>query len=583
MPEREQQNVAALDAWQIKVGGAALTPAVMDKLISAEVDSSLEVPDMAILRFHDDQLELVDGTAFDLGKDLEITAVRLGTPVSPALFKGEITAIEPDFEENTSATLTVRAYDKRHRLNRDTKTRSFVQVTDSDMVSQIAQGAGLTARAESTPQVRDSVFQQNQTDLEFLSELAKRNAYEIAIDGTTLIFRKPLTANAATLEWGSTLVSFQPRLSLAGQVNEVTVRGWDNKQAKAIVGVATSSKSAPEIGFGKWGGQAAESALTSAKHYEVRQVVEVQAEATKIAQRILDDINADFIEAEGVADAADTVRAGKIITINKIGRKFSGKYHVTSATHVLEASQYRVYFRIAGARPKLLSDLVAPAAQSVQPYVGATVALVTNNNDPDNMGRVKLKFPWYDETVESWWARVSMPGAGPDRGFFCLPEVGDEVLVLFEHGDMNRPYVLGGLYSKTNAPPLTSANAVKGGKVVNRMMKTTDGHVISISEKSDQNTFEIKDSQSNITMKMDATGKAMTTKSQGTYVVESQQAVTIKSSSATVTIQATGDISIKSNANVTVEGTAQVTVKGSMVTVQASGPLALKGNPVQIN
>lgn len=583
MPEREQQNVAALDTWQIKVNGSPLPPEIMDKLISAEVDSSLEVPDMAVLRFHDDQLELVEGTKFDLGNGLEITPVNGGRPVSPALFKGEITAIEPDFEEHTTATLTIRAYDKRHRLNRDTRTRSFVQVTDSDIVTQIAQGAGLAANAESTPQVRESVFQQNQTDLEFLSELAKRNGYEIDIDDTTLKFCKPQTSSVATLEWGSTLISFQPRLSLAGQVNEVTVRGWDNERAMAIVGAASSSESAPQIGYGKWGGQAAKAAIADAKFYEVRQIVHTQAEAAAIAQRILDDINADFIEADGIADAVDAVRAGKIITIRQIGRKFSGDYHVTSATHVLESSQYRVYFHIAGTRPKLLSDLVAPAAQSVQPYVGATVALVTNNDDPDNMGRVKLKFPWYDDSVESGWARVAMPGAGPDRGFFCLPEIGDEVLVLFEHGDMNRPYVLGGLYSSTNAPPLKSANAVKGGKVVNRTFKTTDGHEISISEKSDKNTIEIKDGQSNIAMKMDASGKAMTTKSQGTYVVESQQAVTIKSSAATVTIQATGEISIKSNAGVTVEGTSQVTVKGSMITVQASGPLALKGNPVQIN
>jgi uncharacterized protein involved in type VI secretion and phage assembly len=224
----------------------------------------------------------------------------------------------------------------------------------------------------------------------------------------------------------------------------------------------------------------------------------------------------------------------------------------------------------------MMSDLIAPAAQAAQPYVGAAAAVVTNIEDPDNMGRVKIKFPWYDDTVESWWARVAMPGAGPDRGFFVLPEVNDEVLVIFEHGDMNRPYVLGGLYSSTNAPPLTSSQAVKSGKVVQRVFKTTDGHIMTFSEQDDQDTIEITDSAGNVSMKMDAGNKAMTTKSKGTYEVESQQAVTIKSSSATVKIEATGDITIKSSASVSIEGSAQVTVK-------ASGPLMLKGNPVQIN
>ena len=66
---------------------------------------------------------------------------------------------------------------------------------------------------------------------------------------------------------------------------------------------------------------------------------------------------------------------------------------------------------------------------------GVVVGVVTNNQDPEGMGRVKVKFPWLSDEDESNWARVAAPMAGKERGFYFLPEVEDEVLVAFEHGD----------------------------------------------------------------------------------------------------------------------------------------------------
>ena len=81
------------------------------------------------------------------------------------------------------------------------------------------------------------------------------------------------------------------------------------------------------------------------------------------------------------------------------------------------------------------------------------IAQVSDANDPMQQGRVKLTFPWLSETYVSDWARTVQPGAGKDRGAMVLPEVGDEVLVLFEQGDIRRPYVLGGLYNGVDTPP----------------------------------------------------------------------------------------------------------------------------------
>lgn len=91
-------------------------------------------------------------------------------------------------------------------------------------------------------------------------------------------------------------------------------------------------------------------------------------------------------------------------------------------------------------------------AQASKIY-GVVIGIVTNNKDPDKLGRVKVKFPWLGDNVESFWARIAYPMNGKERGFWWIPEVDDEVLVAFEHGDANRPYVVGGLYNGVDKPP----------------------------------------------------------------------------------------------------------------------------------
>lgn len=435
------------------------------------------------------------------------------------------------------------------------------------------------------------VFQQAMTDLEFLSLLAARNGYAVYMENGTLYFKKPTTSSVVTLHWGETLLSFHPRLSLANQVEKVVVRGWDNTKAEAITGEASSSKAAPAVGFGKWGGEAAKSAYAAAKFVEVRHVVRDQSEATALAQSLLDDINSEFLEAEGVARGDAKLRAGKVVTIGKVGVRFSGTYRISSAQHVLEAGEYKVYFHIGGSRPKQVSDLAAAsggssvaAASAPASFPAAAIGIVTNNEDPENMGRVKLKFPWFWDEGETEWSRVSMMGAGPDRGFFCLPEVNDEVLVVFLHGDMDNPVVVGGLYSTNKKPPIATSAAVAQGKVVNRMMKTTAGHIIELKEESGAKSITIKDGQGVSEMTMDATNKAMKQTVSGDITIESKTAKVTVKATGDIVIEGKANVNIKAATNVSIEGNGQVTLKGNgPVTVQSSANLTLKGTAVQID
>jgi uncharacterized protein involved in type VI secretion and phage assembly len=124
---------------------------------------------------------------------------------------------------------------------------------------------------------------------------------------------------------------------------------------------------------------------------------------------------------------------------------------------------------------------------------GVVVGVVTNNKDDSGMGRVKVKFPWLSDQDESYWARIAAPMAGKERGFYFLPEVEDEVLVVFEQGDVRFPYVIGALWNGKEKPPAKNED----GKNNIRVIKSRSGHVIRLNDEDGKEKIEIIDSKNN--------------------------------------------------------------------------------------
>lgn len=193
-------------------------------------------------------------------------------------------------------------------------------------------------------------------------------------------------------------------------------------------------------------------------------------------------------------------------------------------------------------------------------FYGVTVGVVTNNQDPDNLGRVKLKFPWLNDQDESHWARVVTPMGGNGRGLYLLPEVDDEVLVAFDHGEIEFPYVLGALWNGKDAPPESNSD----GKNNMRTLKSRSGHVVRLDDTDGSEKIEI----------LDKSGKnsiVLSTKD-NTITITADKDITIKSSSGKLMLSGNG-VEIKSDAGVKIEASsdleakssAQVTVKGSAI------------------
>lgn len=97
-----------------------------------------------------------------------------------------------------------------------------------------------------------------------------------------------------------------------------------------------------------------------------------------------------------------------------------------------------------------------PQPDTPKKFYGVTVGRVINPLDPLTMGRLQVQLPFIDSLDLAPWARVAVPFAGQFSGFYCLPKLGDEVLVVFEHGDINAPYIIGGLWNVMSPPPLPS-------------------------------------------------------------------------------------------------------------------------------
>lgn len=209
-----------------------------------------------------------------------------------------------------------------------------------------------------------------------------------------------------------------------------------------------------------------------------------------------------------------------------------------------------------------LVDLLAPP-QRRGTIFGVVTGLVTNNQDPDGLGRVKVKFPWLSDTEESWWARIAAPMASKDSGTFFLPEVDDEVLVAFEHGDPRFPYVVGALWNANKPPFLDNGD----GKNDVRAIKSRSGHTITLNDKDGEETIEIADKSGKNTI--------VVSSKDNTIAISSDADLTITSANGKVTISGAG-IELKSSAEVKVAAQ-------SAMNLEASGKAVLKGATVEIN
>lgn len=482
----------------LEIDGELNPPEIMDDLLQVIVEESLHLPAMFTLVLrndyrpvtpyekvwkHEDLLKM--GRLIKVGLTPSKSSEETGTSNDQAdyLIEGEITAIETHFSDRTQAPIIIRGYDVSHRLHRGRYNRSFQNMTDSDIVKKVIKELGIDAGTIDESGIpHDYVFQENQTNMAFLRDRAARLGYELFVQDGKLNFREPKSSETLNLKWLNDISDFRVRVTSAEQVKEVEVRGWDYSSKRPIISTVQSEHLITETdsGSGKDSSSAFDGKPNNPKMLLVDRPMFQAKEADVMAQALYDELAGQYIYADAKGEGNPNIRPGRVVALEDMG-PHTGSYYVTETRHTFSDRIYTTEFSVRGLR---CGDLLSTLSPKTRPQPGQTmlVGIVTDNEDPDGMGRVKVKFPTLTEEHNSNWARVVSIGAANSRGFDCLPEIDDEVLVAFEHGDIHRPYILGGVWNGEDTPPNSPSDNVQNGKVRLRTFQTRTGHKLQFVE-----------------------------------------------------------------------------------------------------
>ncbi|MFD4941864.1 VgrG-related protein [Streptomyces sp. NPDC058239] len=569
-----------------------LPPAWAAQLVSCVVDENVGLPDTAVLTYRDPDHKLLTATGLTIGTPLKISVVTVQERVRERLFTGEVTAVELDSDTTGSFTV-VRAFSKAHRLQRGRKVVAYRNMKTADIVRKVAAGAGLACgRIEAAPITYKQLTQPNVSDWEFLQYLAGESGAHVRVDDKGLLqFVKPKPAASApspatsatrhpmVLEYGRNLLALRAVLTAADGANSVEVRGWNVDTKTRLVAREQSIRSntvspgmSPSLAAGAFGANA-RMTVTDTPY-------RTQAETRAVAGSVAASVSSGFGEIEAVAEGNPRLRAGEPVTLGNVGPAFAGRYTATAAHHVLEPNGgYRTTVLVSAAPDRSLAGLTSGSnAPSRGPRMpGLAIGVVTDIREGKaQRGWVRLKFPWLDDTYVTDWVRTVQWGGQGGGGVFS-PEVNDEVLVGFEQGLLDSPYVLGGLYNGVDKPsphdvPLVDPTS---GKVNRRSLVSRSGNRLELLD-APRGPSGVRlatgDKRLEVTLDERRGEIALTVYARGG--TRALSSVTLSASGITLDA-GVGDVNIKGS-SVTVNGKTGVTIDGGLLAV-------LKAKLIRIN
>jgi phage protein D/phage baseplate assembly protein gpV len=575
---------------EVRVKGQPLNPEMLEEV---RVEQSLMLPDAFAVQLLPEWEQMKEAENL-LGAEVEILLAGPDARSLTNVLKGQILALEPRFGNIATqaphgqdldhpfgeaprhgphgvggAHLAFAGYDHSHLLNRTRRTETYQNMTLGDIARKVASNAKFdTGTIDSVGQPRKFVQQNNETDWEFLWKLAKDIDFEVIVIDKKLNFRKAGSGASATpvrMEFGTELFTFNPRITGVQQLDEFVVRGWDVSAKEAIEGRARveGTDSNPGISRSKAAGAAKGGTLTISD----RPVTSTD-EANDLAKSLAAHHANAYVSAEGACHGDPSIRPGTKIEVRGLAPAFDGVYTLSGTKHLFRGGKgFETHFTISGRTPHRLVDLTTPARRKSW---GNSVVLgkVTQNQDPDKLGRVRVMYPALSGNNEGNWARVVGPASGKDRGLMMMPQVGEEVVVAFEHDDVQFPYVLGSVWNGKDTPGDLAQDdgsfVLQSDKFLN--MKSKDS--ISIKGEKDL-TIEIKQN--------------MTEKVSQSLSVKADQDVK-EEAGTSFDLKAGTSMTIKGGSTVELDGTAGVTIKcgGAKIALLPSGTVQISGTSIML-
>ncbi|MER5460474.1 VgrG-related protein [Streptomyces sp. NPDC002668] len=580
------------NVFDVKIRGKNLTPTVAKLLVAGWVDLGAGVPGAFELTFRDPKRKVLSEADISIGAPVVLAPVSDGQGAQIPLFTGEVTGLESDYD-GTGTFTVVRGYDRGHRMLRQRRVAAYRNMTAADIARKLAAKCKVpVGKVERTKGIYEFITQANVTDWDFLSRLADENEMVMSIDSKGKFqFAKPDPASGAppvstpgdrspfVLEAGTDILRCRAAVTSADQVSNVQARGWDVTTKRALTAQAPA-KTNSGLTIGTTPGKAA-SSFGMATLVETDTPYDKQGEVKHAADSLADDVTGAFAELEVTVRGNPKLRPGVPVALADVGAPFEGKYTVTAARHTFgDGRHYETLLTVSGRQWRSLYGLTSGGSAVTSPKLPSVAnALVTDIKDPLRQGRVKLRFPWLDDKYVSDWTRTVQFG-GVKGGGVIVPDVGDEVLVAFDRGALDHPYVIGGLYNGKDKPdpldvPLYDRTR---GKVTRHTLSDRSGNRVDLLDQRPglKRGVRLSTGDNRLTINMDRTRTSITVDSKGSVTITGTRSVSVEAG-GNLSLTAGGQLSLKSGGLLSITAGSALNLKaGGAASINATGALNMK-------
>jgi phage baseplate assembly protein gpV len=436
--------IVGTPALSIEVQGDLLSGQDLSALGEVRIEHRLSLPSQCELSFFDPHPAWVESALAWHGRTLQIAV----SPFATSLFKGEITAVEHSYASSHGSILRLRGYDVLHRLRKRQPVRVHIQTTVAELAVELTKDLGLVVKSESAGPLLKRSLQHRHSDLEVLRVALEECGLYTTLRGDVLHIVS-LTGMGVPEELTLGKDLFEAHFSVNGDsaCRSVAVAAWDPSRVESRTGHAVSPRS----------GRTA-SARVSPELFNVSGEQQLTGEffdddrlAEALAQAELDRRVAREVTVRGTAEGNPKLLPGALIAISGVAPSLAGNYVLAAVTHRIER------------QTGFISEFstAVPASTPRSPRASIALGIVTDVNDPDGLGRIRVSLP-AQGNLETEWLSVVSPGAGPNKGFAVLPDRGDQVLILFTGNTGSFGLVLGGLYGSANPPDaVAQAGAIR--------------------------------------------------------------------------------------------------------------------------
>ena len=565
---------------------------------------------------------------FDLCVDLEAGGNRyvhnigsssewLGQPITvhssdQPIFLGVVTNVRLHREGSDFGFILISGYSATYRMETAPGCFSWLEQPIGEVVRSLCGQANVQLRLNPAYGKKlDYICQYDESDFDFVRRLALQYQEWMYYDGTSLVFGRPKdSSEPVELEYGTTLSSLEIGLQTLARPEQVFTyhsssdREMDQATPDLAYGHDQLSGKAFRASLGMYGRPARQHALPR---------IHTESELIKYMRRkqAADTAETHYVTAES---HVPELRVGSVVRlyssflerVGQLTRESLGDFIITEIVHeVGEGSYYRNRFK---AIPSTVEALPSPRVP--MPVAETQMATVTNNADPNGNGRVQVRMNWQQGGMHTGWVRVMTPDAGKsgdvssNRGFVFIPEVGDQVLLGFRHGDPARPYVMGSLFNGS-----TGGGGGQGNKC--KSLTTRSGSSLKLDDSDGSVTLHDK---GGVSMNFDGAGNATTTTANNHQVyVGSQYSANIAKGVSTLTMDSNGVIDLSGNSKVTIKvgassieltqndisisgttikmigdnniitGLSNTKIDGSSANIETSGLITIKGSETDIN